>query len=96
MNENQLFSLVGDDDSGPEDVEDDLDLECETVKTITLKFFFYPPRARHCSVLEVLTFFPGVKTVSTIGVSESHGRHATPSLNRSVHPLMQTGVFNKP
>jgi hypothetical protein len=40
MNENQLFSLVGDDDSGPEDVEDDLDLECETVKTITLKFFF--------------------------------------------------------
>jgi len=30
MNENKLFTLVGDDDSGPEDVEDDLDLECET------------------------------------------------------------------
>jgi hypothetical protein len=31
MNESQLCTLVGDDDSGPEDVEDDLDLECETV-----------------------------------------------------------------
>jgi hypothetical protein len=31
---------VGDDDSGPEDVEDDLDLECETVKTFTSLFVF--------------------------------------------------------
>ena len=28
--------LAGDDDSGPEDIEDDLDLECEKVKMITL------------------------------------------------------------
>ena len=31
MNVSQLFTLVGDDESGPEDAEDDLDLECETV-----------------------------------------------------------------
>jgi hypothetical protein len=35
-----LSFLAGDDDSGPEDVEDDLDLECEKVEMMTLWFVF--------------------------------------------------------
>ncbi len=30
------FRVVGDDDSGPEDSEDDLDLECEAVKRLSV------------------------------------------------------------
>ena len=35
-----FFVWVGDDDSGPEDVKDDEDLECEKVKMITKEFEF--------------------------------------------------------
>lgn len=31
---------MGDDDSGPVDVKDDVDLECEMAKMITLKLVF--------------------------------------------------------
>jgi|WetSurMetagenome_2_1015567.scaffolds.fasta_scaffold111916_3 hypothetical protein len=35
----RVFSVwVGDDDSGPEDIADDEDLECETVKMITFRY----------------------------------------------------------
>jgi hypothetical protein len=33
-----VFCWVGDDDSGPEDIKDDEDLECETIKMLTLRF----------------------------------------------------------
>jgi hypothetical protein len=35
-----VLCWVGDDDSGPVDFKDDVDLECETVKTITLNLVF--------------------------------------------------------
>ncbi len=37
MTENKLFKLVGDDDSGPADVEDDLDLEYAQVFMLKIK-----------------------------------------------------------
>ena len=35
-----FFVWVGDDDSGPEDVKDDMDLECEKAEMIINKFVF--------------------------------------------------------
>jgi hypothetical protein len=50
MQETAEFCLVGDDDSGPEDAEDDLDLECaspQLQKTVNANrlFFQYVKRA---------------------------------------------------
>ena len=40
MRQKDALLRVGDDDSGPEDIADDEDLECETVKMITFGFDF--------------------------------------------------------
>jgi hypothetical protein len=49
MRQKDALLRVGDDDSGPEDIADDEDLECETVIMIAFRLvpdkFIYPRRA---------------------------------------------------
>ena len=44
---------MGDDDSGPVDLKDDVDLECEKVKMILIKFVFTFEEPTYCNCLMV-------------------------------------------
>ena len=55
--------LAGDDDSGPEDALDDLDLECERVLRLKIQLPKYSPGARHTT--STLVVKKGLKAEET-------------------------------